>query len=243
MFFHIGAMRYPKSQVKNGLDLSIQVTRNADGSGEVSYFYENHTSEPLGCSTRDIVDTWIDYLYEGGYHKVTGFKGTVSFPASGTSGVEQVRPGDVYSGVKELPRDAAPIGAVPVLRERHRLGRVLCGEWRGSYIRIADALPYKKSSDIQVHSFRRSDRKKSPGSGLFSFAYFSQFSRSRASSSSKRAGRGPFACGGRRSTGGNSGARDLQGRRAPCLQFPPGQGGGRMSTPSPARPPRSGRWS
>ncbi|MFR8066880.1 MAG: hypothetical protein ACLU5C_08960 [Acutalibacter sp.] len=89
---------------QNGLDLSIQVTRNADGSGEVSYFYENHTSEPLGCSTRDIVDTWIDYLYEGGYHKVTGFKGTVSFPASGTSGVEQVRPGDVYSGVKELPK-------------------------------------------------------------------------------------------------------------------------------------------
>ena len=80
------------------------MTRNADGSGEVSYFYENHTSEPLGCSTRDIVDTWIDYLYEGGYHKVTGFKGTVSFPASGTSGVEQVRPGDVYSGVKELPK-------------------------------------------------------------------------------------------------------------------------------------------
>ena len=101
--------------------------------------------------------------------------------------------------------------------------------------------PYKKGQVISKFTLSgeviESEKEPRVRGLFFPFAYFSQFSRSRASSSSKGGERAFLLVEGAEVLAEKPGARDLQRQKGPCLQFPPGQGGGEdeHSQPRPGR--------
>lgn len=81
---------------QNGVDLFMEVTRNADGSGYIDYTLTNNTQLVKSCSKV----RWVDYYYQGEYH---GISESQVLPLSAMSSLYVLEPGEYVSEVVVFP--------------------------------------------------------------------------------------------------------------------------------------------